>query len=56
MRKLYKCNRCGAPALLDFEGQCTGFIEAITMCANRHCCGVLVPAERVPSRGMELVT
>lgn len=30
MKKRYECNRCGAPANLDFEGQGAGFVAAIT--------------------------
>ena len=55
MKKLYRCNRCGAPAMLDFEGQPDAYVEAITMCANRHCGGTLVVAvaER-KKKGLEL--
>ena len=55
MMKLYKCNRCGAPALLDFEGQSNGFIDAITMCADRNCGGTLVVSRPTPEKAMELV-
>jgi hypothetical protein len=55
MRKLYKCNRCGAPALLDFEGQCAGFIDAITLCADRNCGGTLVVSRPMTVKAMELV-
>ena len=46
MKKRYMCNRCGAPANLDFEGQDPGFVKAILKCANRSCGGTLELAEK----------
>jgi hypothetical protein len=55
MKKLYKCNRCGLQANLDFDGQSAGLIEAITLCADRNCGGTLVLSESIPGKAMELV-